>query len=743
MWPTSLASRCGSVVNRLRTLAGAVGARIAAVAGPRWQALANVFQRPPRSLASRILLLQVVWAVTVYLMVSAGLWWGTAHIIEQSLQRQAAGWLTKADELGTPLYATGDRSAVQAHLEYLGNIPEILSVHYFDASGRELVHQYWREGAEVTGVPWLNADDLAHLRIAGNADKPIIFSKDGDAASFRVSSPIWIKSQRRDGMLDFSLDAAASEVVQTIGFISMRLDYGRFNAEFVNHALRVSLLIALLLGVFMLVGRAVIRWALRPLTNLEAPLARLASGDIDVEVESGGDREIAQIGRALNTTITALRERDETLRRMASQDPLTGLANRGYFDEVLQTEMALIRRQGGSSALLFIDLDRFKQINDSYGHAAGDRLLVQVAELLRGRMRECDLIARFGGDEFTVLVRGVNRHGATEIAASLIHLMQGFQFHEDGETLRIYFSIGVAMIDDPTRGAQEILLRADAAASEAKRRGRNRFQVYDRDEVVLGEDSGWRKRLQECLDADGLVLQYQPVVDLATKEVISQEVLVRLPDGDNDPIAPAAFMADAERYGLIAEIDRQVVRKTIQVMAGPKAMDKVFSINLSQQTLEDDGFTAFVAQQLERQGVAPQRLMFEVAEQVLNRHFERVREQLDALVAVGVAVVIDDFGAGFASLAYLKRCAASCIKIDGHMMAALKDDKFDQIAVRAIAETAAARGIRTVAKFVPDQQTLTLLGTLGIDSAQGNLISPPESVATAPLRVVRGRNKKG
>jgi len=743
MWPSSLVSRYGSTVNRVRALAGAVRARIATIVGPRWRDLTSVFQRPPRSLASRILLLQVVWAITVYLMVSAGLWLGTAHIIEQSLQRQATGWLAKADELGTPLYASDDRSVAQTHLDYLGNIPEILSVHYFDASGRELVHQYWREGADITGVPWLSADELAHLRIAGNADKPILFSKDGDAATFRVSSPIWIKSQRRDGMLDFSLDAAAPELVQTIGFITMRLDYGRFNAEFVNHALRVSLLIALLLGLFMVIGRVVIRWALRPLTSLEAPLARLANGDIDVEVESSGDREIAQIGRALNTTITALRERDETLRRMASQDPLTGLANRGYFDEMLQTEMALIRRQGGSSALLFIDLDRFKQINDSYGHAAGDRLLVQVAELLRGRMRECDLIARFGGDEFTVLVRSVNRHGAMEIASSLIHLMQGLQFHEGGETLRIYFSIGVAMIDDPTRSAQEILLRADAAASEAKRRGRNRFQIYDRDEVVLGEDSGWRKRLQDCLDADGLVLHYQPVIDLATKEVISQEVLVRLPDGDADPIAPAAFMADAERYGLMTEIDRQVVRKTIQLMAGARNADKVFSINLSQQTLEDDSFPAFVIQQLERHGVAPQRLMFEVAEQILNRHFEHVRDQIEALTAAGVAVVIDDFGAGFASLAYLKRCAAACIKIDGHMMAALKEDKLDQIAIRAIAETAAARGIRTVAKFAPDEPTLQLLGKLGIDCAQGNLIAPPESVATAPLQVVKTRSKKG
>ncbi len=727
MLPTSVIVRLSSLVGRLRRIARQGWERISAIVDPGWQSLRGyVYRRPVRSLASRILLLQVSWAITVYLMVSVGLWWGTAHIIEQSLQRQALGWLTKADELGTPLYATADHTEVQTHLEYLGNIPEILSVHYFDAGGHELVHQYWREGAEGRGVPWLSEEEMAQLRANDSTEKPILFMKDGDAATFRVSAPLWIKSLRSDGLLDFSMDMAAPEVVQTIGFITMRLDYGRFNAEFVKNALRVSAAIALLLVLFMLLGRLVIRWALQPLASLEAPLVRLANGETDVQVESSGDREIAQIGRALNTTISALRERDETLRRMASQDPLTGLSNRGYFDEALQDELAAIERQGGSSALLFIDLDRFKQINDSYGHAAGDRLLVQVAELLRGRMRECDLIARFGGDEFTVLVRGVTHHGATEIAASLIHLMQEFQFHEAGEIVRIYFSIGVALIDDPTCSAHQILLHADAAASEAKRRGRNRFHVYEQDALVLGGEPGWRKRLQDCLDVDCLLLNFQPVIDLVSGSITSHEVLVRLPDGKGGVMAPGAFLADAERYGLVGEIDRQVVRKTLQVMAAAET-DTVFSINLSQQTLEDDSFTPFVIQQLQHYGVAPQRLMFEVAEQVLNRHFERVRVQLDALAACGVAVVIDDFGAGFASLGYLKRCAASCIKIDGQMLAALKNDKLDQIAVRAIAETAAARGIRTVAKFAPDRQTLQLLGKLGIDCAQGNLISPPEA----------------
>ncbi len=703
-----------------------------------WPRFSGALRRPPRSLARRILLLQFAWAVAVYLMVSVALWWGTAHIIEQSLHRQAAGWLAKADELGTPLYATNDRGTVTANLDYLKNIPEILSVHYYDASGNRLVYQYWRDGASRVNVPALAPEVLVYLRTATGATKPIHFEREaGAAATFRISAPIWIKSMRSDGLLDFSMADSSAESIKTIGYITMRLDYGRFNAEFVHTALQASIIIAFLLLVFMALGQLTIRWALRPLTNLEAPLVRLANGETDVEVESSGDREIAQIGRALNTTISALRERDEMLRRMALQDPLTGLANRTYFDEALESELTAIERQGGSSALLFIDLDRFKHINDTYGHATGDRLLVQVAELLRKRMRDCDLIARFGGDEFTILVRGVGKHDATEIAASLIRLMQGFQFHEANESLRIYFSIGVAMLDDPALTAHDVLLRADAAASEAKRRGRNRFELYEREAAGAADEQGWRKRLEACLDEDGLILHYQPVIDLKSGATVSYEVLVRLPDRHGGEIAPSAFLADAERYGIVAEIDRQVIRKAVREMARTDHGDISFSLNVSRQSLEDDGFAIFVSGTLAQYGVAPRRVLFEVAEQELSRYFDRVSAQLDALAAAGITVVIDDFGAGFNSLSYLKRCPAACVKIDGRVIAEMANDRIDQIAIRAIADTAATRGIKTVAKFVPNEETMQLLSKLGIDCAQGNFIAPPRAAVEEPVVVKR------
>lgn len=696
-----------------------------------WQRLmtTGLFQRFGSSLASRILLLQLAWAIAVYLMVSAGLWWGTVHIVEQSLHRQAAGWLAKADELGTPLYVSQELSTVEANLKYLANVPEILSVHYFDASGSKLVYEYWREKNAASEIPRLSADEVATLQHISGEGKPILFSKEaGSIVTFRASAPVWIKSLRSDGLLDFSLQDTTQETVKTIGYISMRLDYGRLVTDFAKNALWVSAIIAMMLLLFLFFGQMVIRWALRPLTQLEAPLVRLASGDTSVQVESSGDREIAQIGRALNTTINAVRERDERLRRMANQDPLTGLANRSFIDAALTTELERIAAAGGSSALLFIDLDRFKQVNDRYGHAAGDRLLVQVAELLRGRMRDRDLVARFGGDEFMVLVRDVDEHAATEIAASLIGLMQNFQFHFSGESLRIYFSIGVAMIDAASLSAHEVLLHADTAASEAKRRGRNRFEVFQSGGGVAdSEEAGWRGRLQRCLDENALMLHFQPVIDIRTGSIANYEVLARMPDGGGRMISPSAFMADAERYGLMADVDRQVVRKTIETMALPLYQQQkvVFSINLSAQSLQDSEFAHYVGTALEAHGVAASRLLFEIPEQELIHHFDQVHQQMEALAALGVAIVIDDFGAGLSSLAYLKRCPISYVKIDSRVINAAADDKIDQVAIRAIVEAAASRDIKNVAKFVANHEMLGLLRELGIDYAQSYFLAPP------------------
>lgn len=681
------------------------------------------------SLANRILLLQLGWAIAVYLMVSAGLWWGTVHIIEQSLHRQAAGWLAKADELGTPLYASQERAGVEASLKSLANIPEIISVHYFDASGSKLVYEYWREKGAAPNSPVFMTEEIAGLQHAPGASKPILFHKEaGSIATFRASAPVWIKSLRSDGLLDFSLEETAQESVKTIGYISMRLDYGRLVSDFVKNVLWVSAIIAMLLLAFLLFGQFIIRWALRPLTQLEAPLVRLASGDTSIQVESSGDREIAQIGRALNTTINAVRERDEMLRRMANQDALTGLANRSFFDEALQAELQRVIEGGGSSALLFIDLDRFKHINDRYGHATGDRLLVQVAELLRGRMREHDLVARFGGDEFMVLVRDVDIHAAMEIAASLIGLMQNFYFHQAGESLRIYFSIGVAMIDPTSQSAHEVLLHADAAASEAKRRGRNRFEMYAAQDAALSDDTaGWRGRLQRCLNDDALVLNFQPVIDVSDGSTCHYEVLVRMPDGGGRMIAPSAFMADAERYGMMADVDRQVVRKTAEVMA--QQGNDMFSINLSAHTLQDSEFPRYLSSVLAEHQVAASRLLVEIAEQELVHHFEQVRQQMEALVAAGVNIIIDDFGAGLSSLAYLKRCPVSYVKIDSRVINAAADDKIDQVAIKAIVEAAASRGIRNVAKFVQNQAALDLLRELGIEYAQSYFLAPPAALA--------------
>jgi diguanylate cyclase (GGDEF)-like protein len=502
-------------------------------------------------------------------------------------------------------------------------------------------------------------------------------------------------------------------------------------------------LIVLLLLLAAFIGRVLIRWALRPLLQLEEPLNRLARGETDVEVESSGDREIAQIGKVLNTTIGALKERDETLRRMANHDSLTGLINRNYFSEKVEEELRRIGREGGSSALFFIDLDRFKFINDTYGHAAGDRLLIAVSRLLKQRMREGDLISRFGGDEFTALVHRVDRNQAREIANALIKLMQEFQFHEAGEPLRIFFSIGIAVFDSALLTAHDIFLQADAAVHEAKGRGRNRYHLHEAadDMRLLTKDHGWHERISTMLAEQSLLLYYQPLMGLSDSAERVCEVLLRMPDGRRDVLLPSAFFPAAERFGLMAEVDRQVIRKAAKWLASLSEKDVVLSINLSVQSFEEEsGLEEYLVDIFEEYAINTRQFMFDIDEPVAVRNAEKIRPLMERISALGCRFSIDNFGAGYASFEYLKHCPVHGLNIDRSLIENLMQEPVNQITVRAIVEVAKLLGKQTVAKFVQDELTVQLLRQYGVDYVQGNFLCealPIEQKASLKLTLVR------
>lgn len=719
------------------------------VVGPLYLRLSPLLQRlserAPSSLANRVLILQIVWAVLFGLLIITSLWWGSSRVIEGSFQRQAEGWIKKLDELATPLYTSDDQGYFTETVDYLKNFPELASVQYYSEQGDALIADYYRDGdADGSLAAYrLSEAELNGLRVIDAGNKPQLFRSSDESAIFHISAPIWIKSVVSDGMFDFTLDEPAEETVRVIGFLRVGLDYSRYQKDLEAKVLWGSGLIILLLLVAAYVGRILIRWALRPLLQLEEPLNRLAQGETDVEVVSSGDREITQIGKVLNTTISALRERDETLRRMANHDPLTGLINRNYFQEQVELELKRIGRDGGSSALFFIDLDRFKFINDTYGHTAGDRLLIAVSNLLKQRMREGDLIGRFGGDEFTTLMHRVDRQQAREIAADLLKLVQEFQFHEAAEALRIHFSIGITVFDNALLTAHDVFLQADTAVHEAKRRGRNRFHLYDAAEDMGAaiRDHGWHDRINKVLGEQSLLLYYQPLMGLSERAERVCEVLLRMPDGNRDVLLPSAFFPAAERFGLMAEVDRQVIRKAAQWLAGLQERDVVLSINLSIQSFdEDQQLEEYLADIFEEYAVDTRQFIFELDEAVAVRNNEKVRPLMERINQMGCRFAIDNFGAGYASFDYLKHCPVTCVNMDRKLVEGLTQEPINQIAIRAIVEAARQLGKQTVAKYVQDDITLQQLKKFGVDYAQGNFLCealPIEEKAAPRLTLVK------
>ncbi len=708
-------------LNRLRGLPAGIGLRKIP------QAITARFARNgPKSLANRILLLQLAWAFSIYVLVIAALWFATNLAIENSVRNQGEGWIAKLDELGIPIYATDDAAQLKEAITYLRNFPEIARAQYLDDAGTEIIAEYRRKNSVINEFAPLTDSIIKQLGRTDVEHKTLLFEKVG-ASQMRVSAPIWVKSIANDGMIDYSLDKKSGEKVETIGFIDIVMDYSKVTMDLNRNLTYASMLIAVMMFVAAFVARIMVHWALLPLSELEEPLTRLANGETDVTVNTSGDKEIARIGSALNTTISALKERDEALRRLANHDPLTWLMNRKYFVERLELEVGRIARGGGSGALFFFDLDRFKNINDTYGHAAGDRLLIQIANLLNQRIRDNDLVARFGGDEFTLFTYNVDPKNVPEIAASFIALMREFTFYEAGDMLKIYFSIGITIVDDGGRNSHEYLKEADTAVHQAKAHGRNGFSIFARDTQSSSTETGvgWHERLQEALLKEQSILYYQPLAGLKGQREYIHEVLLRLPDIEQQVISPGAFMSAAERFGLMAEFDVQVIKKAALVLAAQKDPQAVFSVNLSEQFFAKDNIPEFLEEIISAHHIAPGQFIFELSERYIVRNIEKLQAILAVLTQRGFRFAIDDFGAGFSSFNYLKHFPVHFLKIDSALIEHITEDNISRVTVSAIVQVAAELHIQTIAKGVADAAGVDLLRELGVDFAQGNHIGVP------------------
>jgi len=417
----------------------------------------------------------------------------------------------------------------------------------------------------------------------------------------------------------------------------------------------------------------------------------------------------------------------------AEHDPLTGMFNRRYFQEELERTVARVARSASDCALFFIDLDQFKYINDTLGHAAGDRLLVDIAALLHAHVRDGDLLARFGGDEFTLLLYNINQHDVMRAAENFRSLCNHYRFTTQNQSFNISCSIGVTMIDMHATSAEEVLSHADLACNIAKQRGRNRANLYnpaDLDKADMAADMGWAARVREMLEQDRFQLVYQPIVATANGDVLEYEVLVRMVCDDGEVILPGGFMPAAERFGLIHSVDRWIVRRAIQQLAHLRANGHRtrFSINLSGKAFEDTTLLPMIRELLQENQLDPGWVTFEITETAAIANLTAAEDFITALKDIGCQFALDDFGCGFSSFAYLKHLPVDKLKIDGGFVKGMAHSTVDQAMVESMNQVAHALGKVTVAECVENGETLEILKEMGIDRAQGYYIGRPSPI---------------
>ncbi len=431
------------------------------------------------------------------------------------------------------------------------------------------------------------------------------------------------------------------------------------------------------------------------------------------------------------------RERN-LLREMAFQathDPLTRLINRRQFERELIAVIEDAMKAESQHALMYIDLDQFKAINDSCGHIAGDQLLKQVASHLGENIRRLDRLARLGGDEFGVLLRDCSIKKALEVAESLRHEIKDVHLHWEDKSFRISLSIGVVAINKDSGSLDEVLRAADAACYVAKDQGRNRVHYYQPNDEMLARrssDMQWLHKLREAIDNDQLVLYTQtifPLNDDKSQPPMS-ELLVRMIDNDGRLVPPMTFIPAAERFNLMFDLDIWVIgsafRQFAELWRRFPDDPRIFTINLSGQSLDHPDLERAI-QELEMQyNVDPHRICFEITETSVIANMDRALSLMDQLRRRGFLFALDDFGTGLSSFAYLKKLPVDYLKIDGEFVRDILHDPVDKAMVDTIKRIGGVLGMMTIAEAIEDAETCQLLNAMGIDYGQGYHLGKPE-----------------
>jgi diguanylate cyclase (GGDEF)-like protein/PAS domain S-box-containing protein len=437
--------------------------------------------------------------------------------------------------------------------------------------------------------------------------------------------------------------------------------------------------------------------------------------------------------------VSESRELNRRLSYAASHDVLTELVNRREFEQRLERALKSAKARETSYAVLYLDLDQFKIVNDACGHNAGDALLKQMGSLLKSKIRWRDTLARLGGDEFGVLLESCTMDEALRTAETLRENISDYRFVWDDRTFRLGVSIGVVPITAATDDVASLLSAADSACAAAKDAGRNRVYNYQENDIDLmkrRKEMQWAARISNALDENRFELFRQTIQPLqaSSEPGAHYELLIRMRDESGQLIAPGLFIAAAERYGLMTQIDRWVIAQAFAWLvseADERERLSLCAINLSGQSLADEKFLPFVIEQFQKSGLSGSCICFEITETAAIASYSQANRFIHALKELGCRFALDDFGTGLSSFGYLKHFPVDFLKIDGSFVKEILHDPIDREMVRSINEIGHLTGKRTIAEFAENQEIITMLRGMGIDYAQGYGVSEPKRLLQA------------